>query len=42
MAAGLPPHLSVKRKDRLIRRGSWQFGDRTEHMELLQAEADDQ
>lgn len=40
--AGLPPHLSVPRKDRLIRRGSWQFGDRTEHLALLQAEADDQ
>jgi CRISPR system Cascade subunit CasD len=42
VAAGLPPHLSVPRKDRLIRRGSWRFGDRTEHMALLQAEADDQ
>jgi CRISPR system Cascade subunit CasD len=39
LQAGLPPHLSVPRKDRLIRRGSWQFGDRTEHVALLQAEA---
>ena len=35
MAAGLTAHLSTLRKDRLIRRGRWQFGDRTEHMALL-------
>ena len=33
--AGLEPHLSVPRKDRLIRRRGWQFGDRTEHLALL-------
>ena len=33
--AGVSAHLSVQRKDRLIRRISWQFGDRTEHMALL-------
>lgn len=33
--AGLAPHLSVLRKDRMIRRRSWQFGDRTEHLALL-------
>lgn len=33
--AGLPPHLSVPRKDRLIRRRGWHFGDRTEHLALL-------
>ncbi len=33
--AGLPAHLSVLRKDRLIRRRGWQFGDRTEHIALL-------
>ena len=33
--AGVPAHLSVPRKDRLIRRGAWQFGDRTEHLALL-------
>ena len=33
--AGLPPHLSAPRKDRLIRRRGWQFGDRTEHLALL-------
>lgn len=38
---GLPPHLSMPRKDRLIRRGGWQFGDRTEHLALLHAEAHD-
>jgi CRISPR system Cascade subunit CasD len=33
--AGIAPHLSVPRKDRLIRRRGWQFGDRTEHLALL-------
>lgn len=28
-------HLSAPRKDRMIRRRSWQFGDRTEHVALL-------
>jgi len=42
VAAGIPPHLSVTRKDRLIRRGGWRYGDRAEHIALLQAEADDQ
>lgn len=35
MEAGVQPHLSTPRKDRLIRRRGWQFGDRTEHMALL-------
>ncbi len=39
--AGLPPHLSTLRKDRLIRRRGWQFGDRTEHLALLHHEAED-
>jgi CRISPR system Cascade subunit CasD len=34
--AGAEPDLSVARKDRVIRRKSWQFGDRTEHSTLLQ------
>ena len=34
--AGAEPDLSVARKDRVIRRKSWQFGDRTEHSKLLQ------
>lgn len=34
--AGAEPDLSVTRKDRVIRRKSWQFGDRTEHSKLLQ------
>jgi CRISPR system Cascade subunit CasD len=34
-AAGVAPHLSVPRKDRLIRRKGWLFGDRTEHVALL-------
>jgi len=33
--AGISPHLSVPRKDRLIRRRGWQCGDRTEHLALL-------
>lgn len=35
MDAGVAPDLSVTRKDRLIHRGAWQFGDRTEHLALL-------
>lgn len=35
MPAGVPSHLSAPRKDRLIRRQGWQFGDRTEHLALL-------
>lgn len=33
--AGVQAHFSVPRKDRLIRRRGWQFGDRTEHTALL-------
>lgn len=33
--SGVPPDLSTRRKDRLIRRTGWQFGDRTEHVALL-------
>ena len=33
--AGVAAHLSTPRKDRLIRRSSWQFGDRTEHLAFL-------
>lgn len=35
--AGVSADLSAPRKDRLIRRQGWQFGDRTEHSALLQA-----
>ena len=35
VTAGLTPHLSAPRKDRLIRRQGWLFGDRTEHLALL-------
>ena len=35
MQAGLPAHLSAARKDRLIRRQGWHFGDRIEHLALL-------
>ena len=34
--AGVGADLSSPRKDRLIRRQGWQFGDRTEHMALLE------
>lgn len=33
--AGASADLSAPRKDRLIRRQGWQFGDRTEHIALL-------
>lgn len=36
--AGRPADMSAPRKDRLIRRGSWQFGDRTEHVAILSGE----
>lgn len=36
--SGVPPQLSTRRKDRLIRRAGWQFGDRTEHVAVLPAE----
>ena len=35
MPAGQTAHLSAPRKDRLIRRQGWHFGDRTEHLALL-------
>ena len=35
MEPGVAADLSVPRKDRLIRRRGWQFGDRTEHVALL-------
>lgn len=41
MDAGLAPHLSTPRKDRMIRRRGWQFGDRTEHRALLSDVAED-
>lgn len=36
--AGVLADLSSPRKDRLIRRGAWQFGDRTEHVALFESE----
>ena len=35
MQAGVTAHLSTPRKDRLIRRRGWLFGDHTEHIALL-------
>jgi CRISPR system Cascade subunit CasD len=37
--AGMGPDLSTRRKDRLIRRKGWQFGDRTEHLALINPES---
>ena len=37
--AGAQPDLSVTRTDRVIRRKSWQFGDRIEHSKLMQVAA---
>ena len=36
--AGLPHDISIRRKDRLIRRKGWQFGDRDEHIALITPE----
>lgn len=36
--AGVPVQLSAPRKDRVIRRGRWQFGDRLEHSAVLAEE----
>ncbi len=33
--AGVMPDITARRKDRLIRRKNWQFGDRDEHIALL-------
>jgi CRISPR system Cascade subunit CasD len=37
--AGVPADISTTRKDRLIRRKGWQFGDRVEHVVLLADQA---
>ena len=36
--AGVAQDISIPRKDRLIRRKGWQFGDRTEHIALITPE----
>lgn len=36
--AGVPADLSAPRKDRVVRRAAWQFGDRTEHVALFESE----
>lgn len=38
LPAGCPVTMSTPRKDRLIRRSGWQFGDRIEHLALLAEE----
>lgn len=35
VTAGIEADFSVLRKDRMIRRNSWQFGDRSEHIKLF-------
>ena len=37
--AGVAPQLSAPRKDRVIRRSHWQFGDRMEHRAVLKEES---
>jgi CRISPR system Cascade subunit CasD len=39
MPAGQPVSITTVRKDRLIRRRGWQFGDRTEHVAIVSDEA---
>ena len=39
MDESLQPDLSTVRKDRVIRRRGWQFGDRTEHVAFIDPEA---
>jgi CRISPR system Cascade subunit CasD len=36
MTPGVPLSLSIKQRDRLIHRGAWQYGERTEHIAMLQ------
>lgn len=36
--SGVPADLSVPRKDRLVRRSAWQFGDRAEHIAFIERE----
>lgn len=38
MEAGIKPDLTTVRKDRLIRRNGWQFGDRFEHVAMMTGE----
>lgn len=38
VTSGMEAELTVTRKDRLIRRAGWQFGDRLEHVALLAQE----
>ncbi len=38
MESGVEPDLTTVRKDRLIRRGGWQFADRIEHVAMLSGE----
>lgn len=38
IAAGIDTHLTTTRKDHVIRRSAWQFGDRTEYSALLGTE----
>lgn len=41
MVAGAPTDLTLRRKDRVIRRQRWQFGDRDEQVSLLQRPGED-
>lgn len=39
VTAGVPADITTTRKDRVIRRKGWQFGDRVEHVALLAEQA---
>jgi CRISPR system Cascade subunit CasD len=36
MTPGVSSNLTVKQRDRLIHRGAWQYGERTQHIAMLQ------
>lgn len=38
MQAGVRADMTVRRQDRLVHRGAWQYGDRLEHLALLEQE----
>jgi CRISPR system Cascade subunit CasD len=36
MNPGVQPDMAVRQRDRLIHRGAWQYGERTQHVAMLQ------
>jgi len=39
MTPGVESSLTVRQRDRLIHRGAWQYGERTQHVAMLPQEA---